>query len=150
MEDNNVQAQVIKLIENRRFSDLRKLLEDINSTDLSLLLNELSIENMILTFRLLGKDQAAETFSYMEPDLQEKLISSLTDKELKEVVDELFLDDTVDLIEEMPSNVVKRILRTIAPKERKIVNEFLNYPSDSARKHYDKRVCRFKRKYDSR
>lgn len=150
MEDNNVQVQVMELIENRRFSDLRKLLEDINSTDLSLLLNELSVENMILTFRLLGKDQAAETFSYMEPALQEKLISSLTDKELKEVVDELFLDDTVDLIEEMPSNVVKRILRTIAPEERKIVNEFLNYHSDSARKYYDKRVCGFKREHDSR
>lgn len=138
MEDNSVQEKIIKLIENRKFSDLRKLIEEINSADLSLLLNELSAENMILTFRLLSKDQAAETFSYMEPELQEKLILSLTDKELKEVVDELFLDDTVDLIEEMPSNVVKRILRTIAPEERKIVNEFLNYPSDSARKYYDK------------
>lgn len=138
MEDNSVQEKIDELLSNKRFGDLRKLLEDINSTDLSLLLNEFSVENMILTFRLLSKDQAAETFSYMEPELQEKLISSLTDKELKEVVDELFLDDTVDLIEEMPSNVVKRILRTIAPEERKIVNEFLNYPSDSARKYYDK------------
>lgn len=138
MEDNNVQEKIAELLNNKRFGDLRKMLEDINSTDLSLLLNEFSVENMILTFRLLSKDQAAETFSYMEPELQEKLISSLTDKELKEVVDELFLDDTVDLIEEMPSNVVKRILRTISPAERKIVNEFLNYPSDSARKYYDK------------
>ena len=138
MEDNNIQEKIVELLNNKRFGDLRKLLENINSADLSLLLNELSVENMILTFRLLGKDQAAETFSYMEPELQEKLILSLTDKELKEVINELFLDDTVDLIEEMPSNVVKRILRTIAPEERKIVNEFLNYPSDSARKYYDK------------
>lgn len=137
MEDNSVQEKIVELIENRKFSDLRKLLEDINSTDLSLLLNEFSVENMILTFRLLSKDQAAETFSYMDSELQEKLILSLTDKELKEVIDELFLDDTVDLIEEMPSNVVKRILRTINPQERKIVNEFLNYPSDSAREYYD-------------
>lgn len=138
MEDNSVQEKIDELLNNKRFGDLRKLLEDINSADLSLLLNEFSVENMILTFRLLSKDQAAEAFSYMESELQEKLIASLTDKELKEVVDELFLDDTVDLIEEMPSNVVKRILRTIAPEERKIVNEFLNYPSDSARKYYDK------------
>lgn len=133
MEDNNVKEKIEKLLENRKFSDLRKLLEDINSTDLSLLLNEFSVENMVLTFRLLSKDQAAETFSYMEPELQEKLIVSITDKELKEVVDELFLDDTVDLIEEMPSNLVKRILRSITPEDRKIVNEFLKYPSDSAR-----------------
>ncbi len=137
MENNDVQEKIIELLNNKRFGDLRKFLEDMNSTDLSSLLNELSAENMILTFRLLAKDQAAEVFSYMEPELQEKLISSLTDKELKEVVNELFLDDTVDLIEEMPSNVVKRILRTITPEERKIVNEFLNYPSDSARKYYD-------------
>ncbi len=138
MENNSVQEKITELLENRKFSDLRKLLEDINSTDLSLLLNDLSVENMVLTFRLLSKDQAAETFSYMEPELQEKLILSLTDKELKEVVDELFMDDTVDLIEEMPSNVVKRILRTIPSQERQIVNEFLKYPSDSARKYYDK------------
>lgn len=138
MENNEVQEKVIDLLENKKFSDLRKMLEDINSTDLSLLLNEFSVENMIIVFRLLSKDQAAEVFSYMEPGLQEKLILSLTDKELKEVVNELFLDDTVDLIEEMPSNVVKRILRSISPEERKIVNEFLNYPSDSARKYNDK------------
>lgn len=138
MENNEVQEKIIDLLENKKFSDLRKMLEDINSTDLSSLLNEFSVENMIIAFRLLSKDQAAEVFSYMEPDLQEKLILSLTDKELKEVVNELFLDDTVDLIEEMPSNVVKRILRSISPEERKIVNEFLNYPSDSARKYNDK------------
>lgn len=149
MEDNSVQEKIEELLNNKKFGDLRKLLESINSADLSLLLNEFSVENMILTFRLLGKDQAAETFSYMDTESQEKLISSLTDKELKEVVNELFLDDTVDLIEEMPSNVVKRILRTISPEERKVVNEFLNYPSDSARKHYDKWVRRFKRKYDN-
>lgn len=133
MENNNEQEKIIELLENKRFGDLRKLLETINSADLSLLLNEFSPENRILVFRLLAKDVAAETFSYMESDMQEKLITSLTDKELKEVVDELFLDDTVDLIEEMPSNVVKRILRSISSAERKIVNEFLNYPSDSAR-----------------
>lgn len=132
MEEDNVQEKVLKLLEDKKFGDLRKMLEEMNSTDLSLLFNELSAENMLLTFRLLSKDQAAETFSYMEPELQEKLIASLTDKELKEVIDELFLDDTVDLIEEMPSNVVKRIFRSIDPKERKVVNEFLNYPDDSA------------------
>lgn len=132
MEKTELKDKVVELLENKQYSKLRKKLEEMNNTDISIILNELSAESMILVFRLLAKDKAAETFSYMEPEIQEKLISSLTDKELKDVVNELFLDDTVDLIEEMPSNVVKRILRNISPSERKIVNEFLNYPSDSA------------------
>ena len=130
--DEEIKEQVIELLENKRYSNLNKYMEQISSQDIPLLFEELSEEDMVLLFRLLPKDEAADAFSYMEPDLQEKLINCLTDKELKLVVDELFMDDTVDLIEEMPSNVVKRILKTVNKEDRKTINELLKYPSDSA------------------
>lgn len=127
-----LKEQIIELLENKRYSNLYQYIDQLNPQDLSLLFEELSEEDMVLLFRLLKKDEAADVFSYMEPDLQEKLINCLTDKELKLVVDELFMDDTVDLIEEMPSNVVKRILKTVNKEDRKTINELLKYPEDSA------------------
>ena len=127
-----LERKVKELLEKKDFVGVHQLLEHQNPADLSLIFEELEKEDIIVAFRLLPKNLAVDTFAYMDSDLQEKLINVFTDKELKEVVDELFLDDTVDLIEEMPANIVKRILRTISPKDRKIVNEFLNYPSDSA------------------
>lgn len=130
--DEEIKEQIIELLENKRYSNLYKYMEKTNNQDISLLFEELSEEDMVLLFRLLPKDEAADVFSYMDPDLQEKLINCLTDKELKLVVDELFMDDTVDLIEEMPSNVVKRILKAVNKEDRNTINELLKYPSDSA------------------
>ena len=130
--NEEIKEQVMELLENKRYSNLNKYMEQINSQDVPFLFEELSEEVIVLLFRLLPKDEAADVFSYMEPDLQEKLINCLTDKELKLVIDELFMDDTVDLIEEMPSNVVKRILKTVNKEDRKTINELLKYPSDSA------------------
>lgn len=130
--DEEIKEQIIELLENKRYSNLYQYMEQTNNQDISLLFEELSEEDMVLLFRLLPKDEAADVFSYMEPDLQEKLINCLTDKELKLVIDELFMDDTVDLIEEMPSNVVKRILKTVNKEDRNTINELLKYPSDSA------------------
>lgn len=127
-----IKEQVIELLENKRYSNLHDYIDKLNSQDISILFEELSKEDMVLVFRLLSKDEAAEVFSYMESDLQEDLINLLTDKELKNVIDELFMDDTVDLIEEMPSNVVKRILKGVNQKDRALINELLNYPEDSA------------------
>ncbi len=127
-----IKEKVIELLENKKYSELHNYIDKLNSQDISLLFEELSKEDMVLVFKLLSKDEGADVFSYMEPDLQEDLISLLTDKELKNVVDELFMDDTVDLIEEMPSNVVKRILKGVNQKDRKLINELLNYPEDSA------------------
>ena len=124
--------EIIELLSNKRYSNLNKYLEQINNQDIPALFEDLSQEDMVRLFRVLPKDEAAEVFSYMEPDLQEKLINCLTDRELKVVVDELFMDDTVDLIEEMPSNVVKRILKNVNKEDRKTINELLKYPSDSA------------------
>lgn len=130
--NEEIKSKVIELLENKEYSNLNKYMEQINSHDIPLLFEELSEEDMVLLFRLLPKDEAADAFSYMESDLQEKLINCLTDKELKLVINELFMDDTVDLIGEMPSNVVKRILKTVNKEDRETINELLKYPSDSA------------------
>ena len=121
------------LVENKRFTELKNKLKDMNSADISEILDELDdVESVIIVFRLLDKEKAGITFSHMESDMREKLIHAFTDRELKNVLDELFMDDTVDLIEEMPSNVVPKILKAIPKKDRKIVNELLKYPDDSA------------------
>ena len=124
--------EVKVMIEERKFSKLKKYLEDFNSADIPCFFEELNDEEIILVFRLLSKDVAAEVFVELESDLQEKLIGFFTERELKAVMDELFMDDTVDLIEEMPANVVKRILNHINKEDRKIINELLRYPEDSA------------------
>ena len=127
-----IKEKVLELTENKKYSDLQQYLEQLTIQDIALLFEDIDDEEMIKVFRLLPKDDAAEVFSYIEPDLQEKLINSFTDKELKQVVDDLYMDDTVDLIEEMPSNVVKRILKGVPKKERDVINELLKYPEDSA------------------
>ena len=124
--------EIINLLETKQFNKLKSELSEINVADIPLLLEELDKESVIKVFRLLSKEQAGESFSYMEPDMKEKLIQDLTDAELRNVMDELFMDDTVDLIEEMPSNVVKRILKAVNKEDRKTINELLQYPEDSA------------------
>lgn len=121
-----------ELLENRRFADVHKMLESVNSADIPSILDELEEEQIVVVYRLLSKDVAAEVFVELDSDMQEKLINAFTDKELKNVIDELFMDDTVDLIEEMPANVVKRILKTQKAEDRKLINDLLKYPEDSA------------------
>lgn len=122
-----------ELIKSRHIVELRNLLEDINSADFPTLFEELDDDEvMVVIYRLLSKDKASDVFVELDPDLQEKLINNFTDKELKAVVNDLFMDDTVDLIEEMPSSVVKRILKNIKASDRKVINELLKFPEDSA------------------
>ena len=120
------------LIEEKKFNDLRRVLESMNSADFPSIFEEVSDDKLIVIYRILSKEKAAEVFAELDSDIQEKLINSFTEKELKDVINELFMDDTVDLIEEMPSNVVKRILKNVKSSDRKIINELLNYPEDSA------------------
>ena len=121
-----------ELIKEKKFTELKAQLKEMKSADISDILDNLSKEEAVIVFRLLTKSKAGMAFSYMETDMREKLIDDLTDKELKNVLDELFMDDTVDLIEEMPSNVVTRILKSVNSNDRKIINELLKYPDDSA------------------
>lgn len=133
MEIEEIKIEEIKeLLENKKFNKLKNELKEINSADIPAILEELDKESVIKVFRILSKEQAGEAFTYMEPDMKEKLIQDLTDAELKNVMNELFMDDTVDLIEEMPSNVVKRILKAVNKEDRKTINELLQYPEDSA------------------
>ena len=127
-----IKEKVLELIENKRYSELHKYIEQLNTQDIAMMFEDINDEDMIKVFRLLPKSEAADVFSYIDPDLQEELINSFTDKELKQVVDDLYMDDTVDLIEEMPSNVVKRILKNVRKRDREVINELLKYPEDSA------------------
>ena len=122
----------ILLLEEKKFGALKNFLTELNPADLALFMEEIPKESLTVVFRILSKDIAAETFSFMESDLQELLIHNFSDSELKAVIDELYLDDAVDIIEEMPANVIKRILRSADPDKRKMINEILKYPEDSA------------------
>ncbi len=121
-----------KLLEEKKYSTIRDILITMMPYDIAAVFEELQDEKMAILFRILPKELAAETFVEMDDDTQEFLIHGFSDSELKEVVDELFVDDAVDLIEEMPANVVKRILRTADKEMRKEINELLKYPEDSA------------------
>ena len=133
MHDNYDEELLMQLVEQRQYRRLREELAQMNEVDIAEFLDELDVEQEILVFRLLPKDMAAEVFTYLEnADDQEKLIGALSDRELREVLDELYLDDTVDLIEDMPANVVSRILRNTDASTRSQINQLLNYPKDSA------------------
>ena len=130
-ELNEIIGQLEELIENRSFSGIKELLKDMEPMDISLVLQEFPKKIAIL-FRVLPKDLAAEVFVEMDSDYQETLLSSFTDAELKEMLDEIYIDDTVDIIEEMPANVVQRILLISDAESRKAINDILKYPEDSA------------------
>ena len=118
-------------VARKRYADLRDLLLPLEAADVAQLFAELEEHALPLAFRLLPKEQAAEVFVELDSDHQEMLIQGFSNTELKEVLDELYLDDTVDIVEEMPAGVVKRILRHSDPEMRKSINEILKYPEDS-------------------
>ena len=128
----NLDEKILELLEEKRYPDIKSILCKMNSADIAALFEDLNMVKIPLLFRLLPKVLAAETFVEMEPNAQAMLIHGFSDNELKEVLDELYLDDAVDIVEEMPANVVKRILFNTDPDTRKMINEILKYPDDSA------------------
>lgn len=121
------------MLEHRQFKELKGELENnMYPVDLADILEEVDEKQLILIFRLLVKEEAAETFAYMNSDLRETLINALTDSELEEVMEEMYLDDTVDVLEEMPANVVDRLLMATDEEKRVQINQILQYPEDSA------------------
>ena len=104
----------------------------MNEVDIASLLSTLSDKELALAFRLIPKDKAAEVFSNMDTSMQTYLVTMFTEKELKELLDDLYMDDTVDMLEELPANLVKRILATVSASDRSMINQLLNYPEDSA------------------
>ena len=134
MLDQNtfVEQTLLRLLDQKKYHSLRDILATMNPSDIAYLLEELDERRLPLVFRLLPKELAAEAFVEMDSDQQELLIRGFSDTELKEVLDEMFVDDAVDIVEEMPANVVKRILAQADPDMRKQINEILRYPEDSA------------------
>lgn len=129
---SDLEQNIIEMIEQKRYKDLKDTISQINPYDLAMLLGDYQEKMLLLLFRLLPKDIAADTFVEMDKDRQRELIESFSDKELREVIDELYIDDMVDIVEEMPANVVKRILKNSNENTRKTINQILNYPQDSA------------------
>ena len=124
--------QVEELLEKREFKELKELLETMHPVDIVEILEDIEQRQMILIFRLLAKEEAAEVFTDMNSDMREYLINALTDSELEEVMDEMYLDDSVDVLEEMPANVVDRLLSVTDEETRRKINALLQYPEDSA------------------
>ncbi len=133
MYENFSPQRLTELVEHKQFRPLRELLTEMNEVDIAEFLDELEVDQQAIVFRLLPKELAAEVFAYLDDsEDQERLIGALSDRELREVLDELYLDDAVDIIEEMPASVVSRILRNTGAETRQQINELLNYPKDSA------------------
>ena len=126
--ENSIQ----NLIKEKKYFEIRKYLNDLNTVEVSELLNQFESSELIMIFRLLSKDRAADVFSYLDTEHQEMIINTMTDVETKNIFDELYFDDIVDIIEEMPSNVVKKILKNTDAKDRHMINQLLKYPDNSA------------------
>lgn len=120
------------LLAKREFKAVRSILDVMNAIDIASLLSELEDRELAQAFRLIPKDKAAEAFSYMDSAMQVELVDVFTEKELKEIINDMYMDDTVDFLEDLPANVVTRILETVEPEKRDQINILLHYPEDSA------------------
>ena len=124
--------ELMELLDSRRMKELQTRLEDMNEFDVAEFLSEIGDNRMPMVFRLLSKETAADVFANFDAPEQEKIINSITDSELSAIIEELYVDDAVDMMEELPANVVKRVMRTATPETRRLINQYLNYPENSA------------------
>lgn len=121
-----------QLVEEKKFRKLRSILEEMNEVDIAEFLEEVEQDKVVLIFRLLPKSLGAEVFACLEVDMQEYIINSMSDYELQKIVEELYIDDAVDMLEELPATVVRRVLANAKADTRALINQFLQYPDDSA------------------
>ena len=126
------EERILQMLDERKFKELKEELEHMYPVDLAELMEDFNQKQLVMVFRLLAKEEAAETFTEMDSDMRETLIGGLTDSELEEVMEEMYLDDTVDVLEEMPANVVDRLLMATDEETRQQINQLLQYPEDSA------------------
>lgn len=124
--------ELMQLLNERRMKELQLRLEDMNEFDVAEFLSEIGDNRMPMVFRLLSKETAADVFANFDSPEQEQIINSITDSELSAIIEELYVDDAVDMMEELPANVVKRVMRTATPETRRLINQYLNYPENSA------------------
>lgn len=122
----------VKLIEEKNLKELKQVVSEMNVVDVAEVIEDLEDKQMLLVFRMLPKDMGSDVFSYMEMYNKKRIINSITDEELHSILDELYFDDMVDVIEEMPANVVTKVLKNAPADRRKLINDFLRYPEDSA------------------
>ena len=130
--DELTMTEILELIENKKYGEIKKLFSSLLPPDIAIIFEEMPEKDIIIIFRLLPKELASDVFVEMESDKQQLLIEAFSDKELREVMADLFMDDTVDIIDEMPANVAKRILKQSDAQTRKTINQLLAYPDDSA------------------
>ena len=126
------QEKVMELLKARQLRMVKEELAQMNEADIAELIGELDLEKKVVVFRMLSKEQSSDVFARLEPEDQEHIINSIGDYELKYIVEDLFVDDAVDMLEELPANVVKRVLKMAKPEMRNLINQFLNYPENSA------------------
>lgn len=126
------EEKLLQLIEEKKYIELKKELSEMNEVDVAEILDPLDPNTTLLIFRMLPKDLAVEVFAHFSMDQKREILNAITDKELIHILDELFFDDMIDMIEEMPANVVSKILEHSTQEERKLINQFLKYPADSA------------------
>ena len=137
-ELNEEMETLLEKLRSKQYVKVREQIDELEPMDIAEIMEtllddgEIGEQELTILYRLLPKDLAADVFIELNPDMQEALITGLTDKELRAVLDDMFLDDTVDVIEEMPANVVKRILKNVDAETRSNINQILNYPEDSA------------------
>ncbi len=132
MEERMQFETVQELLDTKQYTNLRQFLSELNDADIAACMEELGQESMLKVFRILPKDLAADVFSYLDVDNQQMIITSLTDKEAAGIINNLMADDATDLLEEMPANVVKKLLANASPEVRRDINHLLRYPEDSA------------------
>ncbi len=132
MNEKTRAEALLVLVEEKQYHQLLRVLDDMNAVDIAESLEELPFEKALLIYRMLKKDVSVDVFSEWPSDMQERIISSATDQELSVIIEQLYVDDAVDMIEELPAHVVKRVLRTANPDTRRLINQFLHYPEDSA------------------
>ena len=130
-EREDLLEQWRELLDGKRFRELKGVLSETNEVDVAEFMAELPPDKTVLVFRMLPKEMASDVFANLEPDDQQTVVAAATDRELSELLEEMYVDDAVDMLEEMPANVVKRVLKTARPDTRKVINQFLNYPENS-------------------
>lgn len=133
MEDKELKTEeLMQLVADKKFRILKDELSDMNEFDVAEFIGQLEPEKMVVVFRMLPKELATDVFACLEPDEQERIIGDINDKELQTIIEDLMIDDAVDMLEELPANVVKRVLQQATPSTRAQINEFLKYPENSA------------------
>ena len=124
--------EIQELMETKQYTGLRQKLTELNDADIAGIMEEMEAEQMLKIFRILPKDLAADVFAYMDVDNQQLIITSLSERDAASIIDNLMADDATDLLEEMPANIVKKILAMASPETRRDINHLLRYPEDSA------------------